>query len=404
MKTSWWLRLKSLSVQGLDLQKSSALATNSRLLFVVNVDWFFMSHRLPLALAAMREGYQVHVAVGITDRLPELQSYGFMVHPLRMRRGKTRIAYEWIAFTDLIRLFRYVKPDLVHLVTIKPVIFGGIAARIVGTPAVVAAISGLGFVFVDKGMRAWLRRGVVGSLYRIALGKSALKMIFQNTDDCNRLTQLAHLPASKHAIIRGSGVDLSHFKLEQLPVGVPVVVMACRLIADKGVWEFVEAARLLRERLVQCRLCLVGAIDPDNPASLSDTDLDRIELEGAVELWGQRADMPNVLAQAHIVALPSYYGEGLPKVLMEAAACGRAVVTTDMPGCRDAVLPEQSGVLVPARNAGALADALERLLADPARCLEMGLVGRAFAEREFDLAGVVARHLGIYKELLDQCQ
>lgn len=148
----------------------------------------------------------------------------------------------------------------------------------------------------------------------------------------------------------------------------------------------------------------MGALDPDNPASLSDADLARIELEGTVELWGPRAGMPNVLAQAHIVALPSYYGEGLPKVLMEAAACGRAVVTTDMPGCRDAVLPGQSGVLVPARNAGALADALERLLADPARCVEMGRVGRAFAQREFDLAGVVARHIGIYKELLDQCQ
>lgn len=373
-------------------------------MFVVNVDWFFLSHRLPVALAAMREGYQVHVAVGITDRLPELQSYGFMVHPLRMRRGKAGIVSEWIAFTDLIRLFRSVKPDLVHLVTIKPVIFGGIAARIVGTPAVVAAISGLGFVFVDRGMRAWLRRVVVGSLYRIALGKSALKMIFQNTDDCDCLTQFAHLPASKHAIIRGSGVDLSHFKPGPLPAGVPVVVMACRLIADKGVWEFVEAARLLRMRSVSCRLCLVGALDPDNPVSLSDADLERIVSEGFVELWGPRADMPSVLAQAHIVALPSYYGEGLPKVLMEASACGRAVVTTDMPGCRDAVLPGQSGVLVPARNANALADVLERLLADPARCVEMGRVGRTFAQREFDLAGVVARHLGIYKELLDQCQ
>ena len=404
MKTSWWPRLKSLSAPSLEAVQALVPTMSRRLLFVVNVDWFFLSHRLPVALAAMRAGYEVHVATGITDRLTELQSYGLAVHPLRMRRGRAGIAAEWGAFFELVQLFRAVKPDLVHLVTIKPVLYGGIAARLAGTRAVVAAISGLGFVFVDNGVRAQLRRLVVGWLYRLALGKAALKVIFQNENDRDCLVQLARLLSSKHEIIRGSGVNMSQYVPTPLPTGVPVIVMACRLIADKGVWEFIEAARLLRQRSVACRLCLVGSIDTDNPASLSNADLARIRAEGIVELWGQRSDMAHVMAQAHIVALPSYYGEGLPKVLIEAAACGRAVVTTDMPGCRDAVLPGQSGMLVPARDSVALANAFQLLIGDPLLCAKMGRAGRTFAQREFDLAGVVARHLGIYKELLDQCQ
>lgn len=369
---------------------------------MVNVDWFFLSHRLPVALAAMREGYQVHVAVGITDRLAELQSYGFTVHPLRMHRGAAGITRDGAAFLELLRLFRTVDPDLAHLVTIKPVLFGGIAARLAGTRAVVAAISGLGFVFVDRGLRAWLRRLLVGNIYRLALGMETQKVIFQNTDDRDCLVRLTRLPASKYQIIRGSGVDLSQYRPTLLPGGVPVVIMACRLITTKGIWEFVAAARLLRARSVACRLCLVGSIDPDNPASLDAADLAGIDAEGVVELWGHRSDMASVMEQASVVALPSFYGEGLPKVLIEAAACGRAIVTTDMPGCRDAVDPGNSGLLVPVRDAPALADALELLLADPERCAQMGRAGRALAEREFDITQVVTQHLSIYRDLLQK--
>lgn len=348
----------------------------------------------------MGKGYRIHVATGITDRLAELESYGFTVHPLRVRRAWAGIFRECDAFLELFRLFRSIKPDLVHLVTIKPVLYGGIAARLAGTRAVVAAISGLGFVFVDGGIRARLRRFVVGRLYRFALGKAALKVIFQNVNDRDCLVRLAQLPTSKCVIIRGSGVDMTHYIPRPPPKGSPIVAMACRLIAEKGVWEFIEAARLLRQRAVACRLCLVGSIDPDNPTSLSEADLESVRAEGVVELWGQRSDMVHVFEQAYVVALPSYYGEGLPKVLIEAAACGRAIVTTDMPGCRDAVLPGQTGLLVPARDPVALADALQLLISNPLLCAEMGRAGRVLAQQEFDLAHVVARHLGLYQELL----
>jgi len=371
------------------------------LLFVVNVDWFFLSHRLPIALAAQRQGYQVHVATGLTDKLDELQRHGLIVHPLTLDRNSAGLGHALRTMIELRRVFKAVQPDVVHLVTIKPVLLGGLVARLTGVPGVVAAVSGLGFVFMDSGAKAALRRWLVATLYRVALARRNLKVIFQNPDDCSRLTQLAQLPHSKVEMIRGSGVDLTQYSYTPLPSGVPVVLLASRLLADKGVREFVQAARLLQQQGVAARFCLVGAVDPANPTSLADGELAQWAREGVVELWGQRSDMPQVLAAASLVVLPSYR-EGLPKVLLEAAACGRAVVTTDVPGCRDAIEPGVTGVLVPVRNAVALADALKSLINNPAHCLAMGLAGRSLAESAFDVQQVVAAHLRIYQELINK--
>lgn len=372
------------------------------LMFVVNVDWFFLSHRLPIALEAQRQGYQVHIATGLTDKLDELQRHGLVVHPLALDRSNTGLGNAWRTIVELWKVFRTVRPDVVHLVTIKPVLLGGLVARLAGVPAVMVAVSGLGFVFMARGAKPAVRRWLVGALYRVALGHRNLKVIFQNPDDRASLTKLAHLPDSKIAMIRGSGVELTQYSGTPLPLGVPVVLLAARLLADKGVREFVQAARLLKQQGVSARFCLVGSIDPANPASLADAELTQWASEGVVELWGQRSDMPRVLAAAQVVVLPSYYGEGLPKVLIEAAACGRAVVTTDHPGCRDAIDPGVTGLLVPVRNAEALADALKGLINDPARCQAMGNAGRALAEQAFDVRQVVAAHLRIYQELIEK--
>lgn len=373
-----------------------------RLLFVVNVDWFFVSHRLPIALEAMRQGYEVHIAAGITDQRTALESIGLVVHPLALDRSSTGLLSQLRLMLQMHKLFKDVQPDVVHLVTIKPVLLGGFVARLSGVPGVVAAISGLGFVFVARGAKATVRRVAVSWLYRLALGHRNLKAIFQNQDDCATLTRLAHLPTSKVTLIRGSGVDLAKYPCTPLPSGVPVVILAARLLADKGVREFVAAARKTRERLAATtpvRFVLVGSIDPGNPASLAQHEVARWVEEGIVECWGHRTDMPEVLSSAHIVVLPSYR-EGLPKVLMEAAATGRAVVTTDVPGCRDAIDPGVTGLLVPAQDATALASAIERLLLDPVRCRAMGQAGRALAESAFDQRQVVARHMAIYRQLV----
>ncbi len=369
------------------------------LMFVVNVDWFFLSHRLPIALEAMRQGYQVHIATGLTDKLDELQRNGLVVHPLALDRSSAGLGNAWRTMVQLWQIFRAVRPDVVHLVTIKPVLLGGLAARLAGVPAVVAAVSGLGFVFMARGAKAAVRRWLVGALYRVALGHRNLKVIFQNADDLRSLTKVAHLPAAKVAMIRGSGVDLARYAHVPLPGGVPVVVLAARLLADKGVLEFVQAVRLLRRRGCNARFILVGTVDTANPSSFTDAEVSAWEHDRVVEWWGHRVDMPQVLAAAQLVVLPSYR-EGLPKVLIEAAACGRAVVTTAVPGCRDAIDPGVTGVLVPVRNAVALANAMEALINDPLLCKIMGDAGRALAEKAFDVRQVVAAHLQIYQELI----
>jgi glycosyltransferase involved in cell wall biosynthesis len=377
---------------------------NRRLLFVVNVDWFFLSHRLPIAIEAMRKGYEVHIATRITDKLNEIESYGLIVHPLNMERNSAGPVEVVRTVTQCIRVIKKVRPDLVHLVTIKPVLLGGIATRLVGVPAVVSAVTGLGHVFMSRGILASLRRWTVTILYRWVLTQSNQRIIFQNPDDKARLEALVQLPKEKLELIRGSGVNLAVFKAEPLPEGTPVVLLASRLLADKGVREFVEAARQIRQSCLdpknRVRFVLVGEPDSANPTSVTARELARWAKDGDVELWGRRSDMPQVMGAAHIVVLPSYYGEGLPKVLIEAAACGRVVVTTDHPGCRDAIEAGVSGVLIPTRNANALADAIRSLLADMNRCAEMGRAGRLLAEREFDVRKVVEAHLRIYGELL----
>jgi glycosyltransferase involved in cell wall biosynthesis len=374
-------------------------AIQPKLLFVVNVDWFFLSHRLPIALEAIRLGYEVHIAVGITDRLTEMQSHGLHVHPLGISRSKTGLGEAFTVAEQIWGVYKTVKPDVVHLVTIKPVLMGGILARLAGVPAVVAAVSGLGFVFLESGLVAAVRRRLVGTLYKASFGHRNLKVIFQNAQDKATLVKLADLSEAQTELIRGSGVDVAQFTAGPLPHGTPVVMLAARLLADKGVREFVKAARLLKAAGSTARFCLVGTADLHNPTSLTQTELDAYEKEGIVELWGHRTDMAATLSAAHIVVLPSYR-EGLPKVLIEAAACGRAVVTTDVPGCRDAIEPGITGVLVPARDAPALSQAIAALLADALHCHAMGQAGRRLAEQAFDIRQVVAQHLRIYTGLI----
>lgn len=370
-----------------------------KLLFVVNVDWFFLSHRLPIALAAQRAGFEVHIATGMTDKLGVLQAHGLKVHALGLVRGGVGLLNAVQTALDLRRIIKQVKPDVVHLVTIKPVLLGGLVARWTRVPALVSAVSGLGYVFTAHGLKARLRQGLVVRLYAWALGHRNQAVIFQNPDDRNTLMAATGLPSSKVEMIRGSGVDLAQYTIAPEAAGVPVVLFPARLLADKGVFEFVAAARSMRARGLAARFVLAGQVDTANPTSVTHAQLDAWLAEGVVEHWGCRFDMPQVMACATVVALPSYR-EGMPKALLEAAACGRAVVTTDVPGCRDAIEPGVTGLLVPVREVDGLAQAIEQLLTHPAPRKAMGLAGRRLAEQEFDVRAVVDKHLAIYQSLL----
>ncbi|MFZ5468998.1 MAG: glycosyltransferase family 4 protein [Myxococcota bacterium] len=369
--------------------------STTRILFVVNNPDFFLSHRLPIALAARDAGCEVHVATPAVPSSERIRSHGFTFHPFELsRKGASPLA-ELRSFAQLAWLFRRLRPDLVHLVTIKPVLYGSIAARLLSVPRVVAAVSGLGYIFIAQGARATLRRKLVELGYRFAFAHPKLSVIFQNPDDRDELVGRGLVEAEDSVLIRGSGVNIAQFVPTPEPKGTPTVVLASRLLLDKGVREFVEAARSLRSRGLEARFVLVGAVDAGNPASLSEDDVRSWVAEGTVEWWGHREDMPEVFAQAHIVCLPSYR-EGLPKVLLEAAACGRAIVTTDVPGCREVVQHEENGLLVPARDSVALADALRTLVADSERRRLFGQRSRRRAETEFSLEHVIRETLRLY--------
>ncbi len=375
-----------------------------RLLFVVNVDWFFVSHRLAIAQAALRAGYEVHLAARFTGHEERLRGEGFILHPLPIERGAGGPVALIREFAAILRVMRSIQADVVHLVTIKPVLAGGLAARLTRTGGVLVAISGLGTVFLAEGRRARLRRFLVKKLYRLALSHRNLRIVVQNRDDFQILQDMTRLPSAAITLIPGSGVDTEVFH-----PGVSVdperlvVMLAGRLLKDKGVCEFAEAARLLQSdrdvASAKPRFVLVGSPDPDNPTSIDAETLHGWKDAGLLEFWGNRNDMAETLRAADIVVLPSYR-EGLPKVLQEAAACGKPVVTSDVPGCRDAIVPDRTGLLVRVRDSHSLANGIKQLLVDERARRKMGEEGRKLALDRFRIEVVFERHLSLYAELI----
>ena len=369
-----------------------------KILFIVNVDWFFVSHRLPIALEAIRQGYEVHIVTTVTDKLDLLEKSGLIVHNLSLHRSRSGISI-FSEFWALLSIIKDITPDIVHLVTIKPVLLGGIASRLANVPAVVSAISGLGFTFHGNGFVFSLRRKFISLFYYLSLGHKNQKIIFQNNDDKLKLFKIRKDINNRSVLIQGSGVDLSLYSVVENNFNHPVVMMAARLLSSKGVREFVQASKIICTDNKNVRFVLLGDTDPLNPESIKKSEISQWKEEGLVEIWGYRSDMNNIIPKANIVVLPSYYGEGLPKVLIEAAACGRVVITTDHPGCKDAIT-QKTGVLIPIKNSEALADAIRDLLQNPQKAIKMGEAGRELAEQNYSIEKVCKKHIKIYKDLL----
>ncbi len=370
-----------------------------RLLYLVNIPRFFITHRLPLALAAQDAGYEVHVASSMYDEasVQRIIDSGLPFHPLPLRQHSTSPIHEWEALRAIYKLYRQLQPDIVHQVSIKAVLYGGVAAWMAGVPAVVNAISGLGYVFVAQDMKAVAIRQAAKLAYRLVLRNAHSRTIFQNPDDCDFFIRSGLIAPQRTVIIKGSGVDVDVFSPQPEADGLPVILFAGRLMWQKGAGEFVEAARRLQGR---ARFVIAGFAEVGNPATVPSEKLEEWQHSGVIEWWGHRADMPVVFAQSHIVCLPSSYGEGVPKVLIEAASCGRAVVTTDTPGCREIARHGENGLLVPVHDVDALCAALTVLIDDPARRQQMGAAGRKIVEAEFSLAQVNTQTLALYETLL----
>lgn len=368
------------------------------LLIVVNYDWFFLSHRLPIAKAAQRIGLRVSVATTDTGCADQICREGFEFVPLSMTVSGQNPLRELRVVAAFVQMYRERQPDLVHHVTVKPVLYGSLAARMVGRTGVVNAVSGLGYLFLGS-MRARLLQPLVKTLYRLALRQRRSWTIFQNPDDRDLFVGAGLLRAEQAILIRGSGVNCDIFVPRPEPAGIPVVMLPARILWDKGVGEFVEAARIIRQQDTLARFVLVGDPDPGNPASVPAPTLEAWVREGIIESWGHRRDMPDVLSSAAVVVLPSYR-EGLPKALLEAAACGKPVVATDVPGCREIVRHNVNGMLVPVRNTTALAEAIRLLLQAPQLRQRFGRAGRLIVEREFAEHLVVDQTLSVYRRLL----
>jgi len=374
-----------------------------RIAFVVNDPAFLLSHRREIVLATKQSGAEVHIISPAepAGAVAAFEAAGCVHHPVPLARGMAGPRGELVTIQALQRRFRLISPDLAHLVTIKPVLYGGIAARLAGVPSLVAAISGLGHVLSGTGLRPRMMRQAVPLLYRRALGHKNKCVIVQNERDAEVLRGWGVALDGQMALVPGSGVLLDAFRPEAVPEDPPLVVMVSRMLVPKGVGDFVAAARLLRTRGHTARFVFVGAPHPTNPESVDGPTLAKWQAEGDVEFWGRREDVPDILARASIKVLPSYYGEGLPKALIEAAAAARPVVTTDLPGCLDAIEPGVTGLTVPPRDPEALARAIAALLEDRARAAEMGRAARARAEALFDVRAVVSRHLAIYADLAE---
>lgn len=372
------------------------------ILFFANTGWYLHNFRLSLIKSLRDRGHQLILLSPPDPYGQMLRDQGFRWIPAPMDRLSINPLYEARLLLWLIRLCEHEKIDLVHGFTVKCAVYGSLAARLSGGKARVGAVAGLGYVFASNDVKARLLRPIVRLMLRLSLGGKKSRLILQNPDDVALFEQFGLVAGDAIRLIRGSGVDLARFKPRdgEREVGPFRVVLPARLLWDKGVGELVEAARLLQSRGRSVEVLLAGKPDSGNPAAVPESDLLAWQDEGVVRWLGQVDDMPALFQSVDAVALPTYYREGLPKSLIEAAACALPLITTDMPGCREVVTHEVDGLLVPIRDPEALADAICRLMDNPALCKRLGDAARSKAVAEFDDQIVITKTLAVYDELL----
>ena len=379
-----------------------------KIILFANTEWYLFNFRLSLAKALQAQGHEVLLISPPGEYGARLQALGFRWEALPMDRKSLNPLQELRLLAHLCRLYRREQPALAHHFTIKCVVYGSIAALLAKVPARINAVAGMGYVFTNQALKARLLRPVVRGLMRRVLNGNGARLILQNNDDMAAFAKTGLARPELTRLVMGSGVDLVRFMPRATPVqedgtardGPPMrVVLAARLLWDKGIAEYVEAARQLKAKGLPIRFLLAGSPDPGNPAAIPQATLDGWQAEGLIELLGQVSDMAALFACVDAAVLPSYR-EGLPKSLIEAAACALPLVTTDAPGCREVVTHEVDGLLVPVKDAAALAKAIERLYLNPAWARQLGLAARARALREFDEKIVISKTLAVYAEVL----
>lgn len=371
-----------------------------KVLLFANTEWYLYNFRQSLARAVRDAGHEVLLVSPDGPYGEKLRELGYRWQPAPMQRRSLNPFRELALVLWLRRLIKHEQVDLVHGFTIKPAVYGSIAARLAGVPARVNAVAGMGYVFTSNAPRALMLRPVIRRLFRYALDGDGARLILQNPDDVAMFSLARLVKPEQVRLIPGSGVDCGRFSPvdEGRPSERFRVVLPARLLWDKGLAEYVEASRLLRERGIPVDFLLAGEPDPGNPAAVEEDVVRRWVREGLVHWLGHVEDMPSLFHSVDAVVLPSYR-EGLPRGLIEAASCALPLVTTDVPGCREVVTHEKDGLLVPVKNAQALADAIAKLQADPALCRRLGAAARIKALSDFDERSVIEKTLRVYQEL-----
>lgn len=367
-----------------------------KLFVIVNQDWFFISHRMPIGIAAKEEGYDVTVVSEDTGVSDKIRKVGLRTINLPINKAGTNIKDEIKTLFFLYKLFLREKPDIVHLVGLKTILWGSIACRLAGVKSMVSAVCGLGVLFDERHANSIMSRAILKVL-RFTHNSKNVKIIFQNNDDKELFKQAKIMTESQCAFTNGSGIDLKNYDYTPEPVGEPVkVIFTARMVEDKGTMVLIDAAKKLKTQYGgRMKFLLCGGLDT-NPNGITKEMLEN-KCDGEYIQWlGHREDILDLLKQSHVMAFPSWYREGLPKSVIEAEAIGRPVITTDSVGCRDTVINGENGFMIPIKDSNALAEALKKLIDNPELRRSMGKNARAFAEQKFDIKDVVKVHLEVY--------
>ncbi len=371
------------------------LQSKIRIIYVVNVDWFFISHRLPLALEAINRGYDVFIATTNTGKFKELESLGFKLFDLKINRSGTNPLKEICSILKLIRILREVKPTIIHNITLKMSIYCSIATRFLKGAKVINAISGLGYNFTT--VRKTNSQRILFKLMKFAFICKGFSFIFQNPDDLELFQKFNFERGNSFYLIRGAGIDLAQFIFSERNIGNDICfILTARMLKDKGILEFIAASKIVALKYPNSQFLLVGDIDKDNPASFTRQELEGGLLDTNIDWLGHRSNILELLQDSDVMVFPSYR-EGLPKSLIEAAAVGLPIITTDTIGCRECVDDGINGFLVPIKNSIVLAEKMIQMIEDPLLMSKMSKASRVKAEKEFSLERVIHETFQLYE-------
>lgn len=370
-----------------------------KIIYLVNIDSFFVSHRIKIAEKLKKNGYEVHVATEFTNYKNLLNKKGFITHEIDFKRNSLNIFLALIPMFQIFFLLFKVKPDILHLISLKPTIIGGLISFVSPVKKIVISITGLGSMFLNKNIFEKIRKNIFNFLLKIVFLHNQLIVILQNENDKKYLSIKTNLKKEKIKIIRGSGVDLKKFKFSKLPKNLFSISMISRVIADKGVYEYISAVKNLKKNNFKANFYLVGNIDFSNPSAVKKADINLWKKKKIIKYISHKQNIISILKKSSIIVLPSYR-EGFPKILMEAAAVGRPSITTNVPGCRDAVINNKTGILVPPKNAIRLAKAIKDLSLDKKKLNKISKAARAHAVKKFNIIDIVNKHILIYQSLI----